>query len=360
MKICVNKSDLVVSLAKVSRAVASKPTLPILRGIYMSATVDGKVLVMTNNLEIGILTSFEAMVIEEGAIVLDQDVLDIAKALPDEEVTIDTTEENQKVTIASGKARYDLSYIDAKDFPQLPTADGVTLTLSGQFFKDAIKKVIVSTTVDECMPMLQGVFFNLIDGALDIVCTDKHRLSVVSGAANCESLTAIITGKALLDSLKVITSDEVMITINERGCLIEGEETKMYARVISGEFFKYKQFFEGIDYTTEITANTQELLSSLMRAKLALKGIGACVVGLSFSNNLLSVTAKAETKKFDEVVNVEQKGADLNIGFNVDYMIDGLKQVEEDKVTLSFRSAIEPCTIMCNNYKYLALPVRQL
>lgn len=350
----------------VSKAVASKTTLPILECILITADEKG-VRLMANNLELGIETSaMEAEIIEKGIIAIEAKIfLEIIRSLPKNELTIETDNKNIAL-IKSGKSEFKIMGQPGEEFPPLPAVEkNVKYETSTRILKNMIKQTIFSVAIEETKPILTGELIEIKGNDLNIVAIDGFRVSYRNTKTEDthKPISVVVPARSLNEMSKILNDkDESMVNIyfTENHALFEMEECVMISRLLEGEFLKYEQIF-AIEYTTAIDIDRMEFLSSLERATLISKDSKKNPVKIEINSEKLIITSSTELGTSYEEVNIDFEGEGLEIAFNPKYLIDALKAIEDEKISILFMSSLSPCIIKGINkddYKYLILPLR--
>ncbi len=370
MKINCTKETLINNISQVLKAVSSRTTLPILECILLCADENGFRL-LGNDLELGIETSnIEATVSENGSIALVARFFsDIVKKLPDEMVDI-TVDEQNTTTIACGKSVFTIMGLPGWEFPFLPDVErteGIEINFAA--FRNMILQTNFSVAVDESKAVLTGILFEIKDDFLYMVSVDGFRISCRRTPLenSVPNIKCVIPLKTLNEISRLVPSssqkNDAVFTayITDKHIMFEFESCKVVSRLIEGEFIKYDTMFP-LDYTTQITADRQELLSGIERvALITSKESKKNPINFKIDNNLLNLESKTDLGMAKDEINITQEGASLEISFNPRYLIDALKAIEEQTVSIQFSTSLSPCVIKPldnENGKYLILPLR--
>ncbi len=365
MNITCSKELLTNNISIVSKAVAQRTTQPILECILLISDRKGFRL-MANNLELSIETAnIEAEVYELGSVALDSRLFsNIIRNMPERDINISVDEKNCAV-IKSGRAEFKLMGHPGAEFPQPPEVEKDDfLKIKNTVFKNIIKQTIFSVASEDTRPVLTGEFLEISPSKINIVAIDGYRVSFRTAEAEYSTYKDIIVPARTLGEISNIApsgEDEyINIYIKDRHALFEMSTCTMVSRLIDGRYMEYENLFNA-DANTIVKANREELLRALERAVLIVKDPKKAPVTLDITSSVMDITSKAEIGEVFEQVSIEAEGENLKISFNANYIIDVLKNIEDDIIVLNFMSALSPCIIKStdkNEYKYLILPLK--
>lgn len=369
MKLICEKEKLLSGLNNVTRTSVGRTTTPILDGILISLK-DNKVILTTNDLEIGMECVLEdCEIVEEGKTVVDCRMFaDIIRKLPDADITLSVTENNQLLIECEG-SKYKLSTLDATEFPTLPTINvEKTISLPQKVFKDMVKKTSFAVSLDENKPIFTGCLLEVKESVLNIVAVDGFRLALRKTPVFTDSqdFLAIIPGKYLNEVSKNLleVDDQIKIGISKNQALFEVSNCKVVTRLLEGEFLSYNNVIPK-DKETRIKINKNSLQSAIERAAIFSISAGEkekkypIKMFINLGSIIVSCTSQVGDAK--EQVEVETEGKELEIAFNPKYLLDALKVIEDEEVYLDFGSNISPCIIRStteDKYTYMVLPIR--
>lgn len=368
MKFICDKENLVEGLNIALKAVSTRSTLPILQSFLLSGK-DSVLKCIGNDLDLGIEVKINATIEEEGSMAVNARIFfEIIKKMPDGKISV--SDNNQKITIRSGKSEFTIHGEDYRDFTMLPDIEKrESLVLSQGILKRKIGQTIFSISPDDNRKALQGELFDIIDNHLNLVAIDGYRISIQSMKLeqNYGNASFIIPGKTLNEIQKILSQEEehkVFLYFTEKHVLFEMENITVVSRIIEGAFPKYLQMFSE-DFKTSIEVSRNELLQSIDRAALLARESKKIPVRLEIKNNHLLITSNTDMGTVFEEIPIHQTGDNLVIGFNPRYLVEALKAIEEEKVNLRFTISSNPCIIRPiisekQDYKYLILPVRMV
>lgn len=358
-----DKTELQDSISIAQKAITGKTTMPILEGIYIEATSNTLTLIGSDK-DVSIETKMRADVLEAGKIVVDAKIFgEIIRKLPNSEVKIETLE-NNVIQITCEKSVFNLIYMNADEFPSLPNInENMILTVPQSLLKNMIKGTSFAIAQDETRPILQGILFEVKDNYLNLVALDGYRLALRSELVETtNSISAVIPGKTLNEVAKILDDSEnkVNITFTSNHILFNLGETKIISRLLEGEFIKYNSLLPQ-EYKLLITVNKQGLQNGIERASLMAKEGNSNLIKLDIEEDNMIITSNSQLGKVREEVSINLQGENVQIAFNSKYLLDVLKNMDQDEVVMELTSSISPCVIRnkeSTNCKYLVLPVR--
>lgn len=363
MKITCQKSDLLNSVNIALRAVPAKSTMPILECIAIDVT-ENRIKFTTNDMELGIETIVNGSVIETGSIAINAKILsDIIRKLPDDEIYIET-DAKYMVTITCGKSKFSIPAKVSDEFPSLPVIEKREAMVLSQFtLKELIRQTVFSISDSENNKIMTGELFEVSDNRLRVVSLDGHRISVrrIELKDEFNNMKVIVPGKTLIEISKILSgeiSDEVRIFFTEKHIIFEFDDTMVLSRLIEGEYYKIDQMLS-VEYDTKVTVNKKELLDSIDRATLLVKESEKkpLIIGVNDSEMELEMTSNIGS--MDEKIDIVKEGSNILIGFNPKFLMDALRVIDEEEVTIYMTNPKAPCFIKDKeeSYIYLILPV---
>ena len=363
MKIIFSKSNLVKGVSIVSKAVPSKTTMPILECILIDATTD-IIKLTANDMELGIQTEIEGEIAERGMIAIDAKIFsEIVRKLPDNDIVIET-DANLQTVITCEKAKFDLSGKPGEEFSYLPIIEKEESIEISQFtLKEVIRQTIFSIADTESNKLMTGELFEIKDSILRVVSLDGHRISIrkIELRNEVADKKLVVPGKTLTEVSKILSGEaESMVNISytNNHIVFEFDQTIVVSRLIEGEYFKIDQMLSS-DYETKVRINKRELLSCIDRATLLVKEGDKKPIIINIGDEIMELKIKSQIGSMNEEIVIEKEGKDLLIGFNPKFLIDALRVIDDEEVTLYLMNAKAPCFIKDDgeNYIYLILPV---
>ena len=384
MKVICNQSDLNTNLSLVTRAVPSRPTHPVLANVLLRASTETQQVSLTAfDLSLGIRTSFSATILEPGDFTLPAKLLnDIVSRLPDGEVTLEVIqgkagEEDAGIaTLTASSGRYEMRGIGAAEFPELPTVeeDGMTLHLPVEAIAEGLKGTLFATSPDETKQVLTGVHLSLLADRLEFASTDGHRLAVVytNNPEDIKELNAdeplelTIPARALRELEKILfmlqSEGVIALHFDTTQIIFQGGEHQLTTRTLEGQYPNYRQLIPK-QFQRTVTIDRKLLMTSVERiAVLADQKNNIVKFNLDSENQLLSLSVEAADVGFGrESISAQISGEDMEIGFNVKYLLEGLKAVQSSEVQIQLNTSLSPVIITPlggNQMTYLIMPVQ--
>jgi len=362
LRITCTKEELVQGLALAGRAVSSRTAIQILSGILLEARADELRLAATD-MELSLRATVPAGVEGDGAVVLPgRTLVDIARLLPGEDVTIEHRAAESVVHIESGTASYTLHTYNAEDFPRLPEpTEAETFAVDREALLATIARVARAASRDEARPVLTGVLVQFAGDKLVMAATDSYRLAVkeTTLAAPAPDLEAIVPSRALQELSRAGgDADEVAVGVQENQVLFSIGGVWLTTRRIDGQFPNYRQLLPET-FEHELTVPRAELLDVVRRAAVMIQR--ATPLQLRFADGVLTVVARThEVGESKESMPVAYSGEPLEIGFNAEFLREGLESVEGDDVRMKLISPLRPVilTDKGNDFTYLVMPIR--
>jgi DNA polymerase-3 subunit beta len=362
LRITCTKEDLVGGLSVVGRAVSTRTAIQILSGILLEARGDDLRLAATD-MELSLRASVPARVEGDGAVVLPgRTLVDIARLLPGEEVTIEHSTAESVVRLSSGTASYTLHTYNAEDFPRLPElTDTQTFEVDREALLETIGRVARAASRDEARPVLTGVLVQFAGDKLVMAATDSYRLAVkeTTLGSPAPDLEAIVPSRALQELSRVAgDADEVAVGVQENQVLFSVGGVWLTTRRIDGQFPNYRQLLPET-FEHELTVPRAELLDVVRRASVMIQR--ATPLQLRFADGEVTVVARThEVGESQESMPVAYTGEPLEIGFNAEFLREGLESVEGDDVRLKLISPLRPAILTDegDDFTYLVMPIR--
>ena len=363
MKLICSKSDLLNGVQIVSKAVPSKTTMSILECILLDAS-KGVIKLTANDMELGIETIIEGDILEKGIVALDAKIfLEIVRKLPDNNITIET-DKDLKTIITCEKSKFTIIGKSGEDFSYLPLIEKNDPVIVSQFtLKEVIRQTIFSISDNDTNKLMSGELFEIHDDELKVVSLDGHRISIrkIKMKNTYPSYKVVIPGKTLNEISKILSGDaekDVDIYFTDKHVIFEFDQTTVVSRLIEGEYFKIDQMLSN-DYETKVKINKKELLSCIDRATLLVKEGDKKPIIMNIIDGSMELKINSTVGSMNEDIDIEKNGRDLMIGFNPKFLIDALRVIDDEEISMYLVNPNAPCFIRDdeNNYIYLILPV---
>ncbi|RPF51137.1 DNA polymerase III subunit beta [Aquisalibacillus elongatus] len=358
MKILIEREPLMASIQNVMKAISSKPTIPILSGIKLEANQQEVTLTGSNSditIESIIPSEEDGVVniheIVPGSVVIQAKFLpEIIRKLPENQVEL-SVDDDMNVLIKSGHAEFKLNGQDTEEYPQLPVLQtDNSFHLQIDLLKMLIRQTNFAVSVSETRPILTGVHLKLENEQLELVATDSHRLaSRKINMTDTDGLTfnnVVIPGKSLSELNKILddTQEPIQISVTDNQILFRTKHLYFLSRLLDGNYPETSRLIPNQSKTV-VNVNSKDLIESIDRASLLAKDNRNNIVKLvTQGQNILQITSHSpEIGYVEETLETNAiEGEELKISFNAKYMIDALKAIGTDQVSINFTGAMRP------------------
>lgn len=366
MKLTFQQDAILNGINIVLKAVPSKTTMSILECIFIDAS-GSEIKLTANDMELGIETKVEGTIHERGKIALDAKLLsEIVRKLSSAGDSVVTIESDEKftTTISCEKSVFHIQGRDGEEFAYLPYIERDNYICLSQFtLKEVIRQTIFSIAPNDSNKMMTGELFQVSGSQLKVVSLDGHRISIrnVELKDTYHDIKVIVPGKTLSEVSKILGGDnekEVLIFFSSNHILFEFDDTIVVSRLIEGEYFRIDQMLSS-DYETKITVNKRELLDSIERATILIRENDKKPLIINVVDQELQLKMNSSFGSMNAEVTAHKTGSDIMIGFNPKFLIDALRIIDDEEVTLYMLNPKSPCFIRDEEgkYIYLILPV---
>jgi len=365
LKLTTKRDELVSKLSIVSRAVSTRAATQALSGILLSASGDGVALAATDG-EMGLRTALQADVQGEGATLLPGRLLsELARSLGAESVEIELREAERDVEIRSGGSSFHLRALSSEDFPSLPDEQPEPLRIPAAALAETVELVAPAASRDDMRPVLTGVLVSAAGEEMTMVATDSYRLAVkrteLEGAIGGE-LEANIPAKALRELGRLVAGgelEEVGVSLLANQAVFRAGAIVLNTRLIDGQFPNFRQLLPE-SYEHDVRLPRPEFLEVVRRvSQLAQRN---APLRLSFAPGELKVSASTpDVGDAEETMPAAFEGEPLEIGFNPEFLRDGIESVAGDEVVLRLISPLRPGLLQPvdnEDFRYLVMPIR--
>ncbi len=365
MKLSFEKDSLLNGINIVLKAVPSKTTMPILECILIDAT-GSEIKLTGNDMELGIETQVEGLILEHGKIALEAKLFsDIIRKLSggDSPIIIES-DEKYNTTISCDKSVFKIQGKDGEEFSYIPHIERDRyITLSQFTLKEVIRQTLFSISPNDSNKMMTGELFEVIDNELKVVSLDGHRMSIrkIVLKEHYNDIKVIVPGKTLGEISKILNGDnesEVQIFFSSNHIMFDFDSTLVVSRLIEGEYFRISQMLSS-DYETKVNVNRRSFLDSIERASILIRENDKKPIIITINDEGMQLKMNSAFGTMNAEVGITKYGKDLMIGFNPKFLIDALRIIDDEEVTLYMMNPKSPCFIKDEeeNYIYLILPV---
>ena len=382
MKLVCSQAELNAALQLVSRAVASRPTHPVLANVLLTADAGTDRLSLTGfDLNLGIQTSLPASVDSSGAVTLPARLLGeiVSKLSSDSPVSLSSDAGAEQVELTSSSGSYQMRGMTADDFPELPLVEnGTALRVDPSSLLKALRATLFASSADEAKQLLTGVHLRFNQKRLEAASTDGHRLAMlpVEDALQAEinadesepsELAVTLPARSLREVERLMASwkgDDPVSLFCERGqVVVLAADQMVTSRTLEGTYPNYRQLIpDGFSRTIDL--ERRAFISALERiAVLADQHNNVVRIATEPATGLVQISADAQdVGSGSESLPAEINGDAVQIAFNVRYVLDGLKAMDCDRIRLSCNAPTTPAILTPTNDEsgltYLVMPVQ--
>lgn len=368
MNFTCSRKDLVEAFNVVSKAVSSKPQMPILSGIYMKA--EGSTLeLQANNFEMGIITKIPVNTETPGEIVVTGKYLqEIVRKLSGETVNIEHDEAHHVANIKSDTANFKLLSMSSEDFPKVKSPETFsTFSIRTSTLKNLIRKTAYACASEEVRPIFTGCCLELAGNTVSMIATNTHRLAIMKDTleAELENLTFVVPSKTLWELFKMLDasdpSNTVTVDCSRKNISFTFDNIFMTSRLIDGQFPPYDKVIPKTSETV-VTVKVAELMETVDRIALISKETEYNTIRFIFTQDGINISSDSpEVGRAEEQISAKIEGADIDISFNVKYIVDVLKVIDSEECVIKLSKPLSPIDIRekdRDDFIYVVTPVR--
>lgn len=353
MKITFNKSKLIEAVSYALGAVSTKNTIPSIQGILLTTSGEDKCIISSFDLEKGMRIVIDAVIHDGGSCIINaQRFNQIIKMMPESELTLSL---NGEIAIVnSGRAEFELSSMDGKEFPSIPELDcEYGFTIKQKDLYTMVYQTVFAVSQNNQRPVFTGALFDVNGQNITVVGCDGYRLAVKKSICDMKdayeglSRKVIIPGKTLTELMRIIgdNDSDVRVKLSNKHIIFEIAEKSLifFSRMLDGEYIDYERLIPK-KFNTFVYADTDMLLSSFERASLVseenMASGSKSYVKLNVRDGAVEISSVSAKGKVRDEVLVEKDGEDIEIGFSCRYLIEAFKACRCDKVKLSLASPL--------------------
>lgn len=366
MKLVLSRESFLDRLGIVARGVSTRSAIQTLSGVLLSVD-GGSAELQATDTELGIRANVDAQVERDGSIVVPgRLLLDVARSLPADSISLEYRASEQDVEVKSGSATFHLRTLPLDDFPKLPApGSAATVVVPAAAFIETVDRVARSASRDETRPHLTGVLVTATGNTLRMVATDSYRLSVKETTLEQQlggDLEVNVPARTLQELSRIAASveaEQITVTALENQVVFSVGDIVLSSRLVEGRFPNYQQLLPEA-YEHELRVDRGELLEVVRRVSLLAQKNAP--LRLAFADGQLEVSAQTpDIGEASESLPVPFKGDPLAIGFNPEFFRDGLDSAETDEIVLKLISPLRPGLIQSGadgGFIYLVMPIR--
>src|SRR4051795_1555556 len=366
MKVSTSRSALFTELQTVTRAASTRSAVQALSGVQVVAEA-GSIELRATDMELALRVPLAGEVVREGSVVLPARLLvDVVRALPADDVTLELRPSEQDVELVGGAATFHIRTLRLEDFPPFPATEAEgRVQVPGPAFVETVLKVARSASRDETRPVLTGILVSAAESDLRMVATDSYRLSVKETKLDAPlsgSFEANVPARALQELTRIVQQTEaerLSVSVRTNQVIFEAGDFVLSSRLIDGQFPNYRQLLPDA-YEHQLPLGGTEITEVVRRISLLAQKNAP--LRLAFAEGELTVSARTpDVGEAQESLPVPFQGEPLEIGFNPEFLRDGLEAVESGDVLLKLISPLRPGLIEAadgSGFQYLLMPIR--
>jgi DNA polymerase-3 subunit beta len=367
MKFSVSREKFIGSLGTAARGVSTRSAIQTLAGIRVDARQDGGIELQATDMELGIRVAAEGTVEREGTVVLPgRLLLDVVRSMPKDDLSVEYRSSQGDVELVSGPSRFHLRTLPADEFPKLPEiGEASIMRVPSRAFVETIERVARSASRDETRPHLTGVLVSASEKELRMVATDSYRLSVKETSldeALDGTLEANVPARTLQELARISQAeggDQIEVVALEHQVIFRVVGVTLSSRLVEGRFPNYKQLLPD-QFEHELRVSRPELLEVVRRISLLAQKNAP--LRMRFADGALEVSAQTpDIGEASESLPIPFDGEPLEIGFNPEFLRDGLESAESEELILKLISPLRPGLIQSGDdggFIYLVMPIR--
>jgi len=321
-----------------------------------------------SDLDLTIQTRLEVRGSESGKVLVPAKLfVDVVRSLPLGGVDVELSEQNVVIESADNKSEFIVKAMATTDYIEVPVVEAEPVNLKAAEFVEGLKQVIPAARKDDSRPILTGVLVATKDSDLRLVATDSYRLGLTclsNLAIDVDEKGVIVPSRAFDEITKLMErSEELTLSLDENTAVFDLEDITVTTRLINGEFPSYEGLIP-TDHPNKLVADRSEMLDAIRRVRLV--GDSDTPIRINMKEGSLTLSSTTEVREAKATIeNMSYEGEDLLIAFNAEYLNDGVKVLESEKITLLTADALKPALLQEENAKkdesdflYLLMPVR--
>lgn len=374
MKFTCERSGLLQAINIASKAIAAKPSTPILGGIYIKAENDTVEFHATDN-ETSIITkitSADGLVIEKNgsAVLIGRYLQEVIRNIAGENVTFEHKNDENTMLIKSGNMKYSLLTMSSEDYPVIKEFQSdMNFKLSDKLLRNLIVKTQYACSNDPARPIFTGCALNISENAISMAATNTHQLALQTSVLNTNydgNMTITIPSKVLSAFEKMLVSEvpsDVLVTLTSKQLSFSYDEGKIYIaiRLIEGKFPDYNKVIP-LDFKTRVTIDTDVFTAALRRINVIASTLEYKSCKFEFTNSSIKMSANNPDIGYsEEIIPAVIDGDDIVISFNSEYLTKVMGVISTDKFTFSLNTPLSAAAIRemeSADFTYIITPIR--
>jgi len=364
MRFTVERQVISDAVTNLSRAVATKSTIPVLEGINLIA--EGSCLKMlAYNLDLGMTKVINIKCEKPGSVVINSRLFgEMLRKMSGDFVSI-SVDERLMCKIESSSAVFEILGMASNDFPEMPVVDNSKkLSLPCEQLKDMVRQTIFAVGIgDGVRPILTGILFEIYKDVICLTAVDGYRLAIrKEKTVSSGDISFIASGKAIGEAVKIITDDDknVEIEVGKRHISINIGGYSLISRLLEGEFVNYQESMP-YEFTANAKINTKQIISIIERISLIINDQIKTPVRCKIDGDKITFSCSTAIGRATDSCLAKIEGDEFEIGFNSKFLLDALKATENEEVILNFNGPLSPMIIKpidSEDFIYMVMPMR--
>ena len=362
MKFKVIRSKFLEGLKKVQGIVASKGSLQIIQNVLLEAK-EGKLFMTTTDLDISIRSVVPCEIENEGSTTLPVKLLfSTISKVAEGQVLVDVDAQD-KALITAGSATFKLSGMNVVDFPALPEdAESFAYSIDQIILKEMFRKTFYAASQDETRKTLKGVLLSFKEGKLTMVATDGRRLALVEHEVEFPAAAEkdiVLPSKVVSEVMRALSTDgEAKITFEKSQVSFNLGDTQLYSKLLDEVYPNFRQVIPS-NCNEHVVVDREMLLSAIDRVSVMTKDETNSIRLVFDQNELTVLSSAAELGEARDIVPIKYNGPKIEIVFNPGFVMDPLKAIDEDDITIDLASGTSPALMKCSvPFLYVMMPLR--
>ncbi len=367
MQINIDSSTFKKCLESVEKILPTRSTMPVINNIYCDVN-PGSLILATTNLEMFIRVSMSYQGEEKGKILLPPKIVDIMRYFPTPEVTINVNWDNKRIEILGGQAQFHLFGSDPEDFPTSFGQEdnlGQTIEIEQGLLKKMLRMVVFAASTEESRPAFNGMLISLEGGMLTFTASDTYRLAVKKTTNehwNGKVFRLLVPARTLREFLRIADDSQHPVKLKFDSSILSFEFGNIYfaTRLLEEKYPDVSGVIPK-EYKTRIIVDRKLLEDTVARANLLAEGKNQAVY-FAIGEEKLHIKASGQEGRMEESLPVEMEGELLELFVNSRYILDLIKQIDEEKLSIDFHGDGGPLIFRIpgrQDYLYLALPIKK-
>lgn len=358
------RTKLLDAVSRLQRVVGSKTSMPVLEGILISAE-QGKVTLISYNLEMGMKKEIYAKCDEAGDIVINARLLaDILRRMNGLQVEI-SADSRLNCHIKSGEATFDIMGMAATDFPEMPSLpESSAISISGDLLSEMVRGTAFAAAQTEgAKPILTGINISISNSVMQFVAIDGYRLAIRKQKVNIDKeMNFTVSNKAIGEAVKLIDeeTENVDICVGERLISFNISGYSFISRLLEGDFVNYNKALQ-TEHKQRVVVNTRDLINTVERVSLLISESFSTPVRCYFNELNVVFTSATTMGRATETFNTKLEGESFEIGLNSRYLLEALKAADAENVQILFNGpnvGVMILPVEGDEFKYMIMPMR--